>query len=290
MYRNRKLPYLFMLPAILTILFLNLIPFIFSIGISLTDWNGISPTMNFIGLRNYLDIFTDFQMHGVLLNNGIYFLFLVFVQNAIGLVIALILNGKFRGRNFFRATVFFPTLVSSVAVGFIWALIYNPLSGVLTTITRTLGLPSLVWLGDPNYTIYAIITTSIWQWVGWNVVIYFAGLQSIPEELNEAASIDGAGALQRAINITFPMLAPAITINIVMSSIGALRFFDLPFVMTRGGPGRTTSTIAIEIYNSSFLLNRMGFGIALSLVLFLLILIVSVVQTTFLRKREERMD
>lgn len=292
MYRNRKLPYLFMLPAILTILFVSLAPFLYSVAISLTDWDGISPSMSFVGLNNYKTMLTDSTLRDVLSNNVVYFIWLVGAQNVFALIIAMVLNGKFRGRNFFRATIFFPTLVSSVAVGFIWSLMYNPMAGVLTTISKILDLPtkSLIWLGDPIFAKYSIIATSIWQWAGWNVIIYFAGLQSIPDEMYEAAAIDGAGVLKRTFFIVLPLLAPAITINIVMSSIGALKLFDLPYIMTGGGPGHTSSTIAIAIYHNSFLMNKMGYGTAISLVLFVLVLIVSAVQTILLRRQEERVS
>jgi len=281
-----------MLPAILTILFVSLAPFLYSVAISLTDWDGISPSMSFVGLNNYKTMLTDSTLRDVLSNNVVYFIWLVGAQNVFALIIAMVLNGKFRGRNFFRATIFFPTLVSSVAVGFIWSLMYNPMAGVLTTISKILDLPtkSLIWLGDPIFAKYSIIATSIWQWAGWNVIIYFAGLQSIPDEMYEAAAIDGAGVLKRTFFIVLPLLAPAITINIVMSSIGALKLFDLPYIMTGGGPGHTSSTIAIAIYHNSFLMNKMGYGTAISLVLFVLVLIVSAVQTILLRRQEERVS
>jgi ABC-type sugar transport system permease subunit len=126
----------------------------------------------------------------------------------------------------------------------------------------------------------------MWQWTGWNMVVYFAGLQSIPGDLYESADMDGATALQQFRHVTVPMLAPAITINMVVSTIGVLKIFDLPLVMTNGGPGHSTETLTITIYNESFLANKIGYGTALSLVLFILVLIISSLQTLYLRKRE----
>lgn len=287
--RNKALPYLFMLPATLVIVFVYVVPFLSSIYFSMTDWNGISWNMKFIGLKNYLDILHEQSVGEVFMNNVKYFLLLVFVQNFVGLMIALLLNTKMKGRNFFRAVFFMPTIVSIVAVGFIWSLIFDPMNGPIPILVQNFHLNFLKdfqWLGDINNSLYVISGINIWQWAGWNMVIYLAGLQSIPKELLESADVDGARSIKRFLNVTLPMLAPAITVNIVSSSIGALKLFDLPFILTKGGPGHASETLAITIYNNSFLSNKMGYGIALSLVLFLLVLIVSILQMVYLRAAE----
>jgi raffinose/stachyose/melibiose transport system permease protein len=278
-----------MLPAILLILFVFLLPFLASIYISLTDWNGMGWNMRFIGLKNFMNIFLGRNIWDILVNNFKYFIILVFVQNFAAVIIAIILNVRFKGRDFFRALIFLPTIISAVAVSFVWTLIYDPIYGPLPAVSTFLHLPFLAnstWLGDPNIAIYLIAFVSLWQWTGWNMVVYFAGLQSIPGELYESADMDGASALQQFRHITIPMLAPAITINLVVSTIGVLKIFDLPFVMTNGGPGHTTETLAITIYNESFLANKIGYGTALSLVLFIMVLLISSLQTIYLRKRE----
>jgi ABC-type sugar transport system permease subunit len=278
-----------MLPAILLILFVFLLPFLASIYISLTDWNGMGWNMNFIGIKNFISMAGGRTIREVLLNNFKYFIILVFVQNFAAVLIAVILNIKLPGRNFFRAALFLPTIISAVSVSFIWTFIYDPMYGLIPQMARFLHLPFLsgsTWLGDPHLAIYLVAFVSMWQWTGWNMVVYFAGLKAIPGELYESADMDGATGLQQFRHVTIPMLAPAITINMVVSTVGVLKIFDLPFVMTNGGPGHSTETFAITIYNESFLANKIGYGTALSLVLFVMVLLVSSLQTLYLRKRE----
>jgi raffinose/stachyose/melibiose transport system permease protein len=290
---NRYLPYLFMTPAIIVILFVFIVPFAASIYISMTDWNGIDWNMKFIGLKNFVKIFKEQSIGEIIINNFKYFIVLVFAQNFLAVLVAILLNGKVAGRNFFRAVIFMPTVVATVAVAFIWSLLYDPMNGTIPILAAKLSIPFLkdsLWLGDPNLSIYLIALTSLWQWIGWNIVVYHAGLQSIPEELYESAGIDGASPWRKLRHITIPMLAPAVTINMVVSTIGVLKIFDLPFIMTQGGPGHSTETLAITIYYNSFLTNKMGYGTALSLMLFAMVLIISIAQTQYLRKLEEAIN
>jgi raffinose/stachyose/melibiose transport system permease protein len=278
-----------MSPAIILILFVFLLPFLGSIYISLTDWNGIGWNIRFVGLKNFINIFNGRVTGEVLLNNFKYFIILVFVQNAMAVIFAVFLNEKIKGQNFFRAVLFLPTIISLVAVSFTWNLMYDPMYGPIPLVAKFLNLPffaNSMWLGNPKLALYLIAFVSMWQWTGWNMVIYYAGLQTIPAELYESASLDSASALQQIRHITIPMLAPAITINMVVSTIGVLKIFDLPFLMTNGGPGHSTETFAITIYYETFLANRVGYGTALSLFLFALVLVISSIQTVYLRKRE----
>ena len=227
-----------MAPAILIILFIFIGPFLSSIYISMTDWSGMSWNMNFIGLKNYINIFRDPNIGEVMLNNLKYLILLVFVQNLVAVILAVMVEECSFGKKFFRSVFFIPSLVASVAVGFIWTLMLDPINGSVPNLINMLHIDSLShfqWLGDPNNTLYVIAFISIWQWAGWNMVIYIAGLQSIPKELYEASEIDGASWFARFRRITLPLLAPAITVNMVVSSIGALKLFDLPFIMTKGG-------------------------------------------------------
>jgi ABC-type sugar transport system permease subunit len=247
-------------------------------------WN-----MHFIGVKKFITMVSGRNIRDVLLNNLKYFIILVFVQNCAAVFIAVLLTAKIRGGNFFRAVLFLPTIISAVAVSFIWTFIYDPMYGLIPQTVRFLRLPFLsdsTWLGDPHLAIYLVALVSMWQWTGWNMVVYFAGLKSIPGELYESADMDGATGPQQFRYVTVPMLAPAITINVVVSTIGVLKIFDLPFVMTNGGPGHSTETFAITIYNESFLANKIGYGTALSLVLFVMVLLISSLQTLYLRKRE----
>ena len=285
-------PYFFMLPTILLILFVYLVPFFYSIYISMTDWNGISKEMNFIGLQNFLNIFKEQTLLEVLGNTLVYFVEIVIVQNVVSLATALLLNKKFKGQNFFRATMFLPTVVCTVAVGFIWSLMFDPVNGPVPALFKLLHLKPLqeiIWLGNTRTAIHAVSFVNIWQWAGWSMIIYFAGLQSIDRSLYEACDIDGAGGFQKFVSITMPMLAPSFTVNIVMASIGSLKIFDLPFILTSGGPGHASESLSISIYSNSFLLNKMGYGTAISLVLFLFTLVISIIQTKYLRNNEDNL-
>lgn len=279
-----------MLPAILLILFIFLIPFVYAIVISLTDWNGISKTFNFIGLDNYINMFKEAEILEVLRNNLFYFVEIVVIQNLLAIIIAAMLREKFRGKNFFRAALFLPTVICTVAIGFVWNLILDPINGYLPAFFNLIGLKSLgsvIWLGNTATSLHVISFVNIWQWTGQTMVIYLASMLSVDNSLYEAAGIDGASRFAQFRKITLPMLAPALTINLVTSTIGTLKIYDLPFTMTRGGPGHSSESLAISIYSNSFVYNKMGYGTAISLVLFVFVLIISVVQMRVLRSKED---
>jgi ABC-type sugar transport system permease subunit len=208
----------------------------------------------------------------------------------VAVFVASLLKDNFRGRNFFRAAIFLPTVICTIAIGFIWNLILDPVSGYIPAFFDKMGwdaLASVIWLGNSSTAIHTISFVNIWQWTGQTMVIYLAGMMSIDESLYEAGSIDGASRWQKFYKITLPMLAPSFTINLVTSTIGTIKIYDLPFTMTSGGPGHSTESLAITIYTNSFTYNKMGYGTALSLVLFVFVLLVSVVQMKVLRKRED---
>ena len=282
-------PYLFMLPSLILLVSIFLIPMIYSIVISFTDWDGLSE-IHFIGFQNYIDLFHESVIKEVLCNNLIYFLEIVVFQNLIALIVAAFLRESFRGKSMFRAILFLPTVICTVAVGFIWNLLLDPTSGYIPALFGELGmkkLASIVWLGNVRTAIHTISFVNIWQWVGQTMVIYLAGITSIDESLYEAAQIDGAGHMQMFLKVTIPLLAPSITINVITSTIGTLKIFDLPFVMTGGGPGHSSESLAMTIYSNSFNYFKMGYGTAISVVLFLFVLLVSILQMRVLRKRED---
>lgn len=288
--RRQALPILFLMPASVLVLFIFLVPFVYSGYISMTDWNGISREINYIGLSNYISIFKDKTIYEILRNNFIYFIEIVVFQNVLGVSIAALLKGKFKGRNFFRAALFLPTVVCTVAVGFVWNLLLDPTCGYIPAFFSKIGLDelaSIIWLGDIRTAIHVISFVNIWQWVGQTTVIYLAGMMMVDDALYEAASIDGAGRQTKFFKITLPLLAPSITINLITATIGTLKIYDLPFTMTGGGPGHATESLAISIYTNSFTYNKMGYGTAMSLVLFLFVLIISILQMRVLHERED---
>ena len=288
--KKTGLPYLFMLPSILILLGVYLLPFLYSLYISVTDWWGMGQKLNFVGLSNYKGLFEEPHFWETLRNNLIYFVELVGIQFIISMVLAVVLNAAFKGRNFFRALYFMPTIICTLAVGFIWNIMFDPINGPIKTLLKNAGfleLSRIMWLGNTKTAIHAVSFVSLWQWTGWSMVIYLAGLQSIDKNLYEAAEIDGANAVQKFFKVTLPLLAPSITVNLVNSTIGALKIFDLPFIMTGGGPGHATESLAMMMYTYSFGLNKMGYGTAISIILFVVILIISGAQTTVLRRRED---
>ncbi|MCI9328095.1 MAG: sugar ABC transporter permease [Lachnospiraceae bacterium] len=288
--KKTGLPYLFMLPSILILLGVYLLPFLYSLYISVTDWSGMGQKLNFVGLSNYKGLFEEPHFWETLRNNLIYFVELVGIQFIISMVLAVVLNAAFKGRNFFRALYFMPTIICTLAVGFIWNIMFDPINGPIKTLLKNAGfleLSRIMWLGNTKTAIHAVSFVSLWQWTGWSMVIYLAGLQSIDKNLYEAAEIDGANAVQKFFKVTLPLLAPSITVNLVNSTIGALKIFDLPFIMTGGGPGHATESLAMMMYTYSFGLNKMGYGTAISIILFVVILIISGAQTTVLRRRED---
>lgn len=278
---------LFLLPALLVFSIFFAYPVISSFYISLTKWNGLNPELQFIGLNNFLKIWSDKHFWQALTNSFKYAFFATTIQNILGLILALAASDKkFQG---YRVLFLIPPLLSSVALGSIWKHMFAP-NGALNLLLANIGLESWTqnWLGDPSIALYSLVATTIWRWVGLSMIIYLAGLQAIPQVIQEAASIDGVNAWQRFRFITFPLIAPAFTINVVISMIGSLKEFDLIYLMTKGGPGRATESFTTYIFTQAYDSNKFGYGTAISVVMFAIILILSFIQIHYLLKRELR--
>ncbi len=210
------------------------------------------------------------------------------LQNGMALLLAIILDGFLRRLAFLRVLFLIPAMFSALAIGYTWSYIYNPEFGFLNTLLSKIGLSALQqdWLGNPHLTLASLIVTNSWEFMGLGMVIFLAGLQAVPTELYEVANIDGASGWQRFRHITFPLIAPAVTINVVLTLIGSMKTFDLIFVMTNGGPGDTSESLALRIYTEAFTLNHFGYATAVGIILTLFILGLSVINLRFLRKRE----
>lgn len=283
------LPYLFIFPASVLFLFVYAGPMVATFILGFTDWNGIAPTFEFVGLKNYIKIFTNSNLQEPLFNTLQFTIFTVVIQGALALVLAVALNKSFRGRNFFRTVFFLPCVVSMVAIGYAWSLIFNPVMGPIGKLADMMNwewLASIKWLSDPDIVLYSIILVNVWQWTGYSMVIYLAGLQSIPQQLYEAAAIDGASRVQQFFKITFPLIVPSITITTVLSTMGGLKAFDLMYVMTNGGPGHASQTFAMASVDAFFKQKDAGLGSALAFLMFLMILLVSYLQNKLLSKWE----
>lgn len=284
----QKVPYAFVLPAVLLYLLFFIYPSIQSFYYALTDWNGVYPDFNIVGMENFINLFDNLRFRAAFENTLLYAVGLTLGQSMLGLVFALLLHGGFKGQSFFRSVFFSPQIMSLLAIGYLWTFIYDPSSGSLNTILNELGLSGLAmnWLGDLNIAIWSVIAVSIWQGAGWCMIIYLANLQSVPKELYEAASIDGAGRMKQFLHVTFPLLGPAVTITIVTGMINGLKAFDLVMSMTRGGPGYVTESISTVMYDTAFNRNLFGEAQAMGIVMFIIIFIITIIQLTLLKKRE----
>ncbi len=276
---------MFVLPAALIFALFFAYPVISSFYLSLTKWDGLNPELKFIGLDNFVRLWTDKHFWLAFKNTFKYAFLVTVIQNALGLILALAASNKvFRG---FRVLFLIPPLLSSIALGTIWKYMYAP-KGIINSLLTGIGLEAYTqnWLGDPKLALYSLIATNVWKWAGMAMIIYLAGLQSIPDVIQEAASIDGVGAWQRFRHITFPLIAPAFTINVVLSMIGSLKVFDIIYIMTQGGPGRATESLTTYIFGRAFDANKFGYGTAVAVAMFAVILVLSLVQLRYLTRRE----
>ena len=270
---NQNLHKFMTLPAFLLFAVFFLFPFVSGIGISLTDWNGISAP-KFIWFRNFTDFFQDGRaLHG-LANTLLFGLVSPILMNVFGLLYALLLNSKLRGRNVVRAVVYSPAVISSLIMGYIWLLIIKPETGALHQLMLSAGIgefyPDL--LTDGNTAMWTIILVNSWQYIGGSMIIYLAGLQTIPTELKEAAVVDNCGPVRSFFRISLPLLVPSIKINMILNIIGCFSVFDIIMALTGGGPGYATESLPIFIYRMCYGSNT-GYATAVSLILFAVLLI-----------------
>jgi raffinose/stachyose/melibiose transport system permease protein len=253
-----------------------------------TDWTGIGD-FSFVGLDNFTALWSDEAARGSLVNTLLLTVAIVLVQNGIGLLLALGVHARIRSRALLRVIFFAPAVVSPVMVAFLWKYVYNPdqnegLNGLLGAVG--LGSWRQDWLGDPDLALWSVAFMVVWQFAGYSMVIFLAGLESVPDNLLEAAMIDGAGRWQRFRHVTWPLLAPAVTVNIMLSTIGGLKLFDQVYAATNGGPGYASETLSTVLYKQAFVFGNYGYSTAIALVLALFVAAVSLVQVHFLRGRE----
>ena len=274
--------YLFISPNFLIILVFTIIPVFFSTYMSLTDWNILSEP-NFVGLENYQQILQDEVARETFFNTFYFSILSVPINLILTLLIAVFLNQKIKGIAFFRTAYYIPCISASVAVSlmFMWLLANN---GLVNQMLASFGLEPVKWLTDPKIALNSVIGVTIWKGLGMNIVIFLAGLQDIPPELVEAASIDGANHVQQFFKITLPLLSPVIFFVTITGIINSFQSFDLVYNMTKGGPGRATTLIGYYIWKQAFDYLHMGYGAALANIVFLAILILTIIQW-ILRKR-----
>lgn len=270
---------LWVLPAFLLYAVFKLAPMIGGLYLSLIRWDGIEPP-EFVGWQNYQRLFSDEIIGLALRNNVQYALGTVAGKIVLSLFLAILLNQALRGRTFYRTALFLPVVMSFVVIGILWSWLYNTQFGLVNQLLTTLGLEFLIldWLGDPKVALWSLILVDIWKWYGFHMVIFLAGLQTIPVELYEAARIDGATRWQQFWRITLPLLQPVMLVNVTLSLMGGFNVFDIPYVMTEGGPANSTMVMALHIYVRGFKFYRFGYAAALSYVLLTLVTILAAIQ------------
>jgi multiple sugar transport system permease protein len=267
--------YIFMLPVILGLLLFYLGPMIASLYFSFTDYNMLSAA-EWVGLENYRDLMDDDLFWKSLRVTAIYSAISVPLVLVLALILALLLNQKLPGTTFFRTVYYLPTVMSGVAVATLWKWIFNTDYGILNLLLDKIGIRGPAWLTDESWALSALILTSTWT-VGGSMLIFLAGLQSIPNDLYEAASIDGAGAWNKFRNITVPLISHVTFFNLVLGIIGALQVFTEAFVLTRGGPNNSTMLLSVLLYRNAFEFLKMGYASALAWVMFLIVLALTLV-------------
>ena len=276
---------LFMLPNAVLFGLFTYWPMIENVRLSTQRWDMISPIRLGIGLENYRYLLRDGTFHRVLLNTGYFTVAAVGFSLLLGLVVALLLNQPLRFRDGARAVVFAPTLLSGAAIGIVWSYIFDPRYGLLAQVLGWVGIGSPDWLNRPEWSMPAIIIVYVWKNLGFAAVIFLAGLQAIPRDLYDAAKVDGANPWWRFRSVTLPMLSPITFFLLVTSILNTFQAFDIIRVMTQGGPADATNTLIYYVYEQGFVALNAGRSAAASLVLFVLMMIVTLVQLRFTEDR-----
>jgi len=285
MTKKMERQYLVMvLPGFLIFTVGLILPMIMALRYSFTDWDGMSAEKLFVGFQNYIDLFQDDDFLSAWSFTIKFTIGNTIIQNVLALLFAVALDSGIKAQKLYRTAFFVPCLISSLIVGFIWLKMF---SNVLPEINEMLGTNiNFLLFGSGETVLLGLLIANNWQWIGYWMLIYLAGLQSIPAELYEAAKVDGAGAISRFKNITIPMLAPAITICVVGITTGSLKVYDLLVSSTKGGPGRASTSIIYQTYTTAINGRQYGYGSAMSVTLVVALLLVALIQVKSLKKKE----
>lgn len=286
--RGRGVMFAFIAPALIVYLLMVIIPSLQSLQLSLTDWDGVSADYDYVGVANYEAILSSDRFWNAVVNTLILGLGSAVVINLISLIVALLLDRLNHAQGLFRTAVYVPALVSGFIMATIWKYVLNYNFGAVNVILRDSGLPDWAqdWLGNSDIVIWVILFITCFTLGGNTTLIYLANLQSVPQELLEAARIDGANAWQVFWNVTWPMIAGAVTVNMTLGMIGGWVIFDQIVVLTSGGPGFVSETMAFFIYKVGFGEYRAGYGSAAAIVLFIVVIISTVGANAYMRRRE----
>ena len=266
----------FILPQLISLVCLGIIPIVIAFVLSFFDWNGFSAPV-FTGFQNFKAVFTDPDTGIAIKNTLVYSVIYVPCSIVLSLGLAMLLN-KAWGKMFYRAVFFLPQIVTSVGIAVVWSWIYQPQFGILNMILWFFGIVGKEWLRDPSTAMGAVIVMSIWWGLGYNIVLFLAGLQNVPRTYVEAAKIDGANERQVFFNITVPLISPTTLLVTITTMINAFQVFDQMFLLTSGGPAKKTYTMAIHIYQTAFKSYELGKASTAALILFFVVVAVSVIQ------------
>jgi len=277
----------FTLPAIVLFVVFVLYPVFGGVGYSLTDWNGVASAFRFIGIQNYRTLAADPAVLIPFRNTFVFAFLQTILQNILSLLMALAVDRKLRTKNLLRTLMFVPAVLAPLVVGYVWAFLFTE---PIASLGKTLGIGILGnnALGSPKSALLSGVFVGSWRMAGYTMVIYIAALQGVPRELLDAAHVDGARAWRRFWSVTFPLIAPAVTINLVLTMERGFKEFDMIFALTQGGPGNSSEVISLTIYNESFQYFRAAYGTTIGVMLFVVIVVLSYLEIVVLRKNEDR--
>ena len=268
--------WVFLAPTLIGLIFGSLGPVLAAFGISFMDWDVITPP-DFVGIENYLKLTTDKVFHKAIINTVYYVGVMVPVSAILSLLLAMVMNQKLRGITWYRTAYFMPVVSSTVAVSLVWSWMYAKDFGLLNFLLRQVGAAPVAWLSSSKWAMLAVIIMGIWGQLGSGMIIFLAGLQSIPESYYEAAKVDGANGLQRHLRITLPLITPSLFFYLIITMIDAFQTFESIYIMTRGGPANATTTIVYYIYRNAFRNFKMGYASAQAVVFFLIVMVLTLI-------------
>lgn len=274
-------------PAFLVFLAMFVIPMFLAFVLSFTDWNGYSLNFTFIGLENYEQVFRNPRTVDAAIFTGVLAFFGTILCNGVGLAIAALIAGPGRANTVMRTVFFYPYIISSLIIGFIWSALLAP-QGAVNGLLAQIGIPALPFLTDVTFAKASVILTIVWSHFGFNMILFLAGIKSVPPEYYEAATVDGATRWQQFRNVTLPLIAPVLTVNLVLTLVGLLKVYDVVLALTDGGPAGSTQTIVFQILNDSFANADLGFGAAQSVILLIVTAVLGLAVTLARRGSEKK--
>lgn len=286
MQKKNRLINLFYVPALALFAVFVVLPFIKGIYLSLTNWNGYSPSYKFVGLKNYARMLTDENVRTAFVNTIIYGFGSTLVQNVLGIAFAVLLNKKFRGRSLIRTVIYLPVMIAPLIMGYIMYFFFTYNNGAVNDVLKLFGAQPVDWLAKGSRAVIILMLVNSLQFAGISMVIYLTGLQNIPTLYYDAAAIDGVNDRQRFFYVTLPLLMPAVTSSVTINLIGGLKLFDVISALTGGGPGYDTNSLSTLIHRLYFGSERAGYAAAVGLVFFVFIMIVSNIVVKALQKRQ----